>query len=79
MASIPASMLPPFVFLSSFNTVPVVVFVLLKWPEETLGDLVQGVLGEAVTITVFGKAGREALKKMRRDIPIFNNFENISK
>ena len=43
LASIPASMLLHFLFLSSFNTAPVVVFVLLKWLEVTLDDLVQSV------------------------------------
>ena len=62
MASTPASMLLHFLFLSS--SVPVFVCVLLKWPEETLGDLVQGVLGEVFTIRVFGKGGElEALNK----------------
>ena len=62
IASIPASMLLHFLFLSS--SVPVFVCVLLKWPEETLGDLVQGVLGEVFTIRVFGKGGElEALNK----------------
>ena len=54
--------------------VPLVVLVLLKWflPEVTLGDLMQGVLGEAFTITVFGKAGREGSRRLQMAMAVFH-------
>ena len=54
--------------------VPLVVLVVFKWflPEVTLGDLVQGVLGEAFTITVFGKAGREGSRRLQMAMAVFH-------
>ena len=54
--------------------VPLVVLVLLKWflPEVTLDDLVQGVLGEAFTITVFGKTGREGSRRLQMAMAVFH-------
>ena len=53
--------------------VPIVVLVLLKWflSEVTLGNLVQGVLGEAFTITTFGKAGRKVSRRLQKAMAIF--------
>ena len=55
-------------------TVPLVVLILFKWflPEVTLGDLVQGVLGEAFTITLFGKAGREGSRRLQMAMALFH-------
>ena len=55
-------------------TVPLLVLVLLKWflPEVTLGNLVQGVLGEALTITLTGAAGREGSKNLQLAMAVFH-------
>ena len=55
-------------------TVPLVVLMLFKWflPEVTLGNLMQGVLGEALTITLFGKAGREGSRRIQLAMAVFH-------
>ena len=54
--------------------VPLIVLVLFKWflPEVTLDNLVQGVLGEAFTITLFGKAGREGSRMLQLAMAAFH-------
>ena len=54
--------------------VPLMVLVLFKWflPEVTLDNLVQGVLGEAFTITLFGKAGREGSRMLQLAMAVFH-------
>ena len=54
--------------------VPLFVLVLLKWflPEVTLACLVQGVLRETFTITVFGNAGREGSRRLQMAMAVFH-------
>ena len=61
--------------------VPLVVLVFVKiYPsllkrflsEVTLAHLVQGVLGEAFTITTFGKAGRKVSRRLQKAMAIFH-------
>ena len=55
-------------------TVPFVVLMLFKWflPEVTLGNLMLGVLGEALTITVFGKSRREGSRRLQLAMAVFH-------
>ena len=55
--------------------VPLFVLLLFKWflPEVTLGNLVEGALGEAFTITVFGSlTGREGSRMLQLAMAVFH-------
>ena len=55
-------------------TVPLIALMLFKWflPEVTLGNLVEGVMGEAFTITLFGGAGREKSRRLQMAMAVFH-------
>ena len=55
--------------------VPLLALVLFKWflPDVTLGNLVEGVLAEAFTISLFGtRAGREGSRRLQLAMAVFH-------
>ena len=54
--------------------VPLVILIFLKWflPDVTSGNLMQGVLGETFTITLFGNAGREGSRQLQLALAVFH-------
>ena len=54
--------------------VPLIVLLLCKYflPMVTVGELIEGVIGEAFTITVWGKSGREGSRGLQLGMAVYH-------